>query len=75
MIVVVLGVLAYILPDIDLIMDIAGGVFGIPMIFLFPALIGIKKRLFKNLVGHIFLYVWFVFWTAFTLYTIYEIYV
>jgi hypothetical protein len=29
-------------------MNIAGGAFGIPMIFLFPALIGIKKRVFKN---------------------------
>jgi hypothetical protein len=46
-----LGVLAYIIPDINLIMDIAGGVFGIPMIFLFPALVGIRKKVFKNLIA------------------------
>lgn len=71
--VIVLGILAYIIPDIELIMDIAGGVFGIPMIFLFPALIAIKKRIFKNMVGHLILILWFIFWTLFTIYTIYEI--
>ena len=40
-IVATLGILAYVLEDINFIMDIAGGVFGIPMIFIFPALIGI----------------------------------
>lgn len=68
-----LGILAYLLPDIDLIIDIAGGVFGIPMIFLLPAWIGIKKRLFKNIVGHSLLHTWFGFWLVFTFYTIYKI--
>ena len=50
-IVTLLGIMAYIIPDIGLIMDIAGGVFGIPMIFLFPASVAIKKKLFKNIIG------------------------
>lgn len=68
-----MGVLAYSLPNIDLIMDIAGGVFGIPMIFLFPALIGIKKWVFKNQIGHIGLCIWLLFWILFTIFTIYKI--
>jgi hypothetical protein len=69
-IVAILGVLAYIIPNIGLIMDIAGGVFGIPMIFLFPAYAAIKKKLFKSMVGNAFLWVWFVFWALFVIFTI-----
>lgn len=54
-------------------MDIAGGIFGIPMIFIFPALIAIKKRLFKNAVGHIFMFIWLSFWIFFMGFTIYKI--
>jgi len=73
--VAVLGFLAYVIPDINLLINIAGGVFGIPMIFLFPALIGIKNKIFKNIIGHILLIIWLVFWFLFTIYTIYSIYV
>lgn len=72
--VTVLGVLAYVIPDIGLLINIAGGIFGIPMIFLFPALIGIKNKLFKNAIAHTLLILWLVFWTLFTLYTIYNIF-
>lgn len=72
-IVSLLGILAYTLNDINFIMNVAGGVFGIPMIFVFPALIAIKKRLFKNTVAHVFLILWLVFWIVFTIYTIYDI--
>ncbi len=72
--VTVLGFLAYVIPDINLLMNIAGGVFGIPMIFLFPAFIAIKNKLFKNTISHILLIVWFIFWLLFTLFTIYSIY-
>ncbi len=73
-IVTVLGFLSYFLSDIDFIMDLAGGVFGIPMIFIFPALIGIKKRLFKNPAAHGFMYVWLVSWIAFMIFVIYKIF-
>lgn len=72
-IVVTLGILAFLLNDINFIMNVAGGVFGIPMIFVFPALIGIYKRLFKNTAAHFALIAWCAFWVLFTLYTIYDV--
>ena len=71
--VAVLVILAFSVSDINLIINIAAGLFGIPMIFLFPTLIGIKKWYFKNDMGKIFLYIWGFLWIAFAVYNLYDI--
>lgn len=61
----IMCILAYILPDIDIIIDIAAGLFGVPMIYLFPSLACLKKNMHKTSAKQMFLKAWTVFWVIF----------
>lgn len=62
---------AYFIPTIDIIINIASGLFGVPMIYLFPSLACIKMGMHKTSVGALFLKIWTGFWSIYVLVTIY----
>ncbi len=44
----IMCILAYFISSIGTVMDIAAGLFGIPMIYLFPTLVCIKCNYYKS---------------------------
>lgn len=61
----IMCILAYYLPTIDIIIDIAAGLFGVPMIYLFPSLACLKKNMHKTSAKQMLLKAWTVFWVIF----------
>lgn len=59
--------LAYKVSSIGTVIDLAAGLFGIPMIYIFPTLVCIKCNYYKNTGGKIFLYLWTALWFIFVL--------
>lgn len=60
-----MGLLAYFISSIDTIIDIAAGLFGVPMIYLFPSLACLKKNMHKSSTKQMLLKLWTAFWVVF----------
>lgn len=51
-------ILAYYIPSIDIIIDIAAGVCGVPLVYLFPSLACLKKNMHKTAIKQLMLKIW-----------------
>lgn len=58
-------ILAYYIPSIDIIIDIAAGLCGVPLVYLFPSFACLKKNMHKTSIKQILLKVWIGFWAIF----------